>query len=99
MKKILYYLSNIVLGIYLIAYIPLFALVKSNTQYGFQSHLIINEIMTKVSIGVIIASIILKLIFKSKKFELSKLEKIINITIFCIELLLIFVLKSLTSFA
>ena len=99
MKKILYYLSNIVLGLYLIIYIPLFAFVKNSTPDGFQSHIVINERMRQISICVIVISIILKIFFRSNKFGLNKIDKIINIIIFVIEILLICFMMAFTSFA
>ena len=108
MKKILYYLPNIVLGIYLLIYIPLQRIILINlpesyiNKYGFEVYLMpydANLIMNKISIGILVVSGLLKVFFNSKKCNSGKSDKILGIILFIVELIILFILKTLTAFA
>ena len=114
MKKILYYLSNIILGIYLIIYGKLSSLVinvikslpeSTRNINGIEFEVMhapgmeTNQIMFNISCIVIVISCILKIIFRSTKFELTKTEKFINTIVFLIEIVLLFFLRGIFAWA
>ncbi len=99
-NKIYYYLSNIILGIYLILYLPIFVLVKniipeSTIQFG----IVVNNTMSRISIIIVVIIIILKMIFNGKKLDINKNNKILGIVIFILELLILFFLNTMIRFA
>ena len=99
MKKILYYLPNFILGGYAIIYIPIWMRLVEKFHLSMTPLWDAERVMDKLSWNLIIISCILKLFFKSKKFELKELEKKIGIILFVIEIVLIFYLGVLISFA
>ena len=88
-KKLSYWLSNIILIIYAIAYIPIWRLVISsetnvNSYNGYQKYIMPYERskdMLKISILIILVCMILKLIFNAKKLEINKTNRVINIIV------------------
>ena len=77
-KKILYWLSNIILLIYLIIYVPIWkSLIAGDAQYVMPYER--GEKIYIISILVLIVCIISRVIFNAKKLEISKANKIINI--------------------
>ena len=92
MKKLCYYLSNIVLMLYLILYFPLFIYVKSRilNESLFEHSLMLNQIMDKNTIAVVIISIIIKVIFNSKRTSVNNRNKVLGIIIFILELITVF---------
>ena len=100
MKKILYYLSNIILGIYLILFPYIFKIrlqgYAIKNTLGYQRF---NKDTFWIAICIILISCILKLIFSSEKFELKKLEKNISTIIFAIEIFLTFLTGTIFGLA
>ena len=88
-KKLSYWLSNIILIIYAIAYIPIWRLVISSetnvdSYNGYQKYIMHYERskdMLKISILIILVCMILKLIFNAKKLEINKTNRVINIIV------------------
>ena len=102
MKKILYYLSNIILGVYIILYIPIQSVVPDygNSSLGIlYSGMYINENMRKISLTVIVVSCILKSIFSSKRIEVKDSEKKNSTIAFIIEILVILYMGTIFAFA
>ena len=98
MKKILYYFSNIILGIYLVLYVPVQRIVIDyNRTMEEWSGMFVNSVMQKLSLIIILIAFSLRFIFPSKKFEVTGLEKKINIILFVIEILLLIVIGMIFS--
>ena len=99
MKKILYYLPNIILGIYLILYIPVQRMVIDYMHRTMEewSGMFVNSVMEKLSLIIILIVFSLRFIFHSKKYEVTGLEKKINIILFVIETLLLIVIGMIFS--
>ena len=95
-NKMCYYLSNIILILYLILYFPLFIYVKSTLNENlFEHSLILNKTMDKITIVVVIISIIIKIIFNSKRMKINNRNKILGIVIFILELIIVAFINTL----
>ena len=100
MKKILYYLSNIILGVYLILFPYVFKIrLQVHQKKDFVEYMSFNKDTFKIALGIVLIASLLKLIFLSKKFELKEAEKKIGTIIFAIEIFLTFLTATIFSFA
>ena len=100
MKKILYYLANVILGAYLISFPFIFKIrLQSYETKNTLGHQGFNESTFNIALCTILIACILKLIFSSKKFELKELEKKISTIIFAIEIFLTFLTGTIFGFA
>ena len=104
-KKILFYLPTIILLIYVIAYYPLLTCLMntlvnpSASPDAMVAPFQVNDIMDKISICIVLLSIILKVIFRKEKCNIDKIPSVVNLTIFVVLIVLIFFLGTLTAFA
>ena len=94
MKKVLYYLSNIILGIYLVLYIPIYRLLQADNRNRTTSAF---DVMQVISFSILLIGFGLRLIFSSKKIKVTELDRKINIILFAIELVLFGVLYLITG--
>ena len=93
MKKYMYYLPNIILGMYLVLIIPIVRFLGAITMASLTT----NTCKWSITWSVLAASWILKILFRSNKFKLKKIEKNIGIILFVIEILLILFMSLLTD--
>ena len=102
-KKILFYLPTIILLIYAIIYCPLLNYfmdtLVTHEPPNFVTGWEICELMDKISICIVLLSIILKVIFRKEKCNIDKIPSVVNLTIFVVLIVLIFFLGTLTAFA
>ena len=93
MKKILYYLPNIILGMYLVLIIPIVRFLGAITM----ASLITNTCKWSITWSVLAISLILKILFRSNKFKLKKIEKNIGTILLVIEIVLILFMSLITN--
>lgn len=101
MRKLLYYLSNILLGVYLIAYIPLLNyFLDAQWKEGYSFPALVNSKLNQISLIVLIIVIICKIIFNSKiLYGIQKKDKIISIILLVIEIAILWFLGVYWQFA
>ena len=103
-KKILFYVPTILLLVYAIIYVPLLkylvqSFVEENVSGTFYMAYDINQIMEKISIAIIIVTVIWKIIFNKERCNIDKRTSIINIVVFIILIIVIVFLGMFVSYA
>ena len=92
MKKILYYIPNIILYLYIFLYNSLqeYFIVIGREQMQMFAHSYAQNIMNNVTLCIVVVIIGLKFVFSSKRIKVSKIEKIINICLLIIGFVILF---------
>ena len=103
-KKILFYVPTILLFIYAIIYVPLLkylaqSLVEENVSETFYMAYDVSQIMKKISIAIIIISVIWKIILNKERCNINKKTSIINIVVFIVLIITIVFLGMFVSYA
>ena len=92
-RKIMYFIPNIILYIYVIIYIPLSQLLLKQLDIPANA----NKIMNKISIVLILISFVIKLIFNKEKCDIKKSISIVNIIFYILFIILIILFTIMTS--
>ena len=92
MKKILYYIPHIILYTYIFLYKSLqnYFLVVGRNQNKMFAHDYAQNVMGTISISVVAVVIALKILFSSKRIDVSKWERIISVCLLIIGFVVLF---------